>query len=58
MNLNKIEIRYYPPGLNLIVEDNGKVQQHELNVYGLTNQLETYILDKSVRTLKIMSTQQ
>lgn len=37
MSLQKIEIRYYPPGLNLIAKENGQTNVTELNTYALTN---------------------
>lgn len=40
MNLKKIEIRYYPPGLNVIYEENRKLNNTELNTYTLTNNME------------------
>jgi len=40
MSLKKIEIRYYPPGLNVIYEENGKKNSTELNIYRLSNNLE------------------
>lgn len=40
MNLKKIEIRYYPPGLNMIYEEKGRKNATELNTYSLANNLE------------------
>jgi hypothetical protein len=37
MNLTKLEIRYYPPGLNIIYEEKGKRNSSELNIYSLAN---------------------
>ena len=37
MSLKKIEIRYYPPGLNLDFEEDGKKATTELNTYALSN---------------------
>jgi hypothetical protein len=40
MSLKKIEIRYYPPGLNIEYQENGKKNVTELNTYSLHNNLK------------------
>lgn len=40
MNLKKIEVRYYPPGLNIIYEEKGRTNSSELNTYSLANNLQ------------------
>lgn len=46
MNLKKIEIRYYPPGLSIVYEESGKSSSIELNTYSLSNNIHSYIFNK------------
>ena len=40
MSLKKIEIRYFPPGISIKTDENGKTSSAELNTYALSNNLK------------------